>query len=111
MNDVSKGAKLAQKAFQGVAGLVSAGISVFMGGSASDLAFSGAGLGITAVDTGKVISPANESVALTTLNVATKAGEEGAGWVPIVGNVASLFATLNDANEWNDSYNECMAGK
>ena len=79
---------------QAGAGLISAGMAVFGNDSTpADFAFSGAGLGLTLVNSLKTIGGA--------------AGKA----VPIAGNLLSVAATRNDIKGMNAYYNDCMAGK
>jgi RHS repeat-associated protein len=89
---------------QAGAGLISAGMAV-SGGSPTDLAFSGGGLGLTAA------SLTYSKTAVQTLRTTTIAGSK---MIPILGNILSIGATANDI--WGKEgmvnyYNDCMAGK
>jgi RHS repeat-associated protein len=89
---------------QAGAGLISAGMAV-SGGSATDLAFSGGGLGLTAA------SLTYSKTAVQTLRTTAISGSK---MIPILGNILSIGATANDI--WGKEgmvnyYNDCMAGK
>jgi RHS repeat-associated protein len=87
------------KAGQAVGGFVTAGIAIFgSGGNSWDGVLTGTGLGVWAVDTGKVI----------------QASKSAAKAVPMVGNVLSGISAWRDI--WGSEglvnyYNDCMAGK
>ena len=87
------------KAGQAVGGFVTAGIAIFgNGGNSWDGVLTGTGLGVWAVDTGKVI----------------QASKSAAKAVPVVGNVLSGISAWRDI--WGSEglvnyYNDCMAGK
>ena len=88
----------ALKLVQAGAGVVSAGMAVAGPGNnpvTKDVALSGTGLGLTAVDSAKVF----------------EAGTSAAKAVPIAGNVLSGYATYSDLKEMMAYYNDCMAGK
>jgi hypothetical protein len=79
---------------QAGAGLISAGMAVFGKDSTpADFGLSGAGLGLTWVNTLKTIG-----------------GSAGKA-VPIAGNILSGYSTYRDIKGMNAYYNDCMAGK
>jgi RHS repeat-associated protein len=87
-NTVLKGAQF-------LGGLISAGITIFGPSSPTDAVFTGIGSGITAVDVEKVMTT-------------------GAKAVPVVGNVVSGIATINDIygkEGMGAYYDDCIAGK
>lgn len=89
------GAGTVLKVLQIGAAFGSAGLAMFGESTPTDAALAGGGLGITAVDTGKVMTT-------------------GAKAVPIVGNLLSMGATLNDVygkNGMANYYDACLAGK
>ncbi len=86
------------KAAQAGAGVVSAGMAVAGPGNKTitkDVALSGSGLGLTAVDTTKVFEK----------------GSQAAKLVPFLGNGLSAFATYSDLQEMKEYYDACMRGE
>ena len=86
------------KGAQALGGVISAGMAVFESGNKTitqNVATSGSGLGLTAVDAGKVFEK----------------GTPEAKAVPIAGNVLSAYSAYSDTREMRAYYNDCMAGK
>ncbi len=89
------GENTALKGAQFLGGLISAGITIYGNSSPTDAVFTGVGSGIMAVDYGKVMTT-------------------GAEAVPVVGNVVSGIAAINDIygkEGMGSYYDDCMAGK
>jgi len=86
------------KAVQAGAGVVSAGMAAAGPGTNpvnKDVALSGSGLGLTAVDAAKVFEK----------------GSQAAKAVPFLGNGLSAYATYSDLQEMKEYYDACMRGE